>query len=815
MKKLTKTLALVLALCFALSLGAFASGEPSGEASGTASAFAQVDATHWAGGSLTIEAVEIAAEYIDYVDATLFGNVSKIVYDGGEIDVDSAKYVPILTVDGVQYDLYNAAGVTYTGDVVISLIEKAASANAGNSKFGDDAGSLIGSFYYIPAAYFDADGYEEASSITAMQGDAEIAAGAVKGLVFDSEGDYVSAIYINGADVEISDSSFRAFGRGGDDFTGQGAAVVSNGASNVTIDNCIFFTGGALRSAIWAGGSSEVNVVDTVIQSYNDEDLVAYSPDDNYATPMMQQVPFALGLTGNIRATLDCGKANIYFTDSLVSSNGWAVLSTDSGSGMLISTDTVAVVGEVVDAGAGDITATIAGNDYGVALGRVGEMSGYIAYCDGFTDYAYGGEWYAPDYLVIITGGTVTVGASDTGRFYGWSDRIGFMSHQTSASTLLDISESDFDVTDTFLMIKSKGGNGETINLTDVTLNLTGDNAWGNNILEVIDSDDLGGGPGATTFTVPYSTYDEYLTAASGGAGGVTTLNIKDSDLTGNIYDSVGSQTGSQTSFKNDSIAVNLDGATLTGIVSSAYGVHTDENGTALLGTITVDSYGREGTYDYLSIGRILSFAAPTVNNPVSLSLVNSTWNVTGLSYLASLTVDGASTVNGDVYQNGQKVALAAGTYEDVIIVPAGADLAAAIADAEAAIAAAAAAGIVPEDHSDLVANTDMGGMGGSGEASGESSEEPAAASNSYSANELGYKEYLKDWVAANPAVQANIDEFNAAIEAGEYDSFPLEMCFTDQWFGYAAMSFTEFVAAGGSAAIPEFDPNLAPDAEP
>ena len=92
-----------------------------------------------------------------------------------------------------------------------------------------------------------------------------------------------------------------------------------------------------------------------------------------------------------------------------------------------------------------------------------------------------------------------------------------------------------------------------------------------------------------------------------------------------------------------------------------------------------------------------------------------------------------------------------------------------------------------------------------SGEASGE-------AAGSYTADEAGYKAYLKDWVAANPAVQANIDEFNAAIDAGAYADFPLEMCFTDQWFGFAALSLDEFIAAGGVAEIPAFDPNLAPD---
>jgi len=99
-----------------------------------------------------------------------------------------------------------------------------------------------------------------------------------------------------------------------------------------------------------------------------------------------------------------------------------------------------------------------------------------------------------------------------------------------------------------------------------------------------------------------------------------------------------------------------------------------------------------------------------------------------------------------------------------------------------------------------------------SGEASGSGEASSAAG---YSADETGYKAYLKDWVSANPAVQANIDEFNAAIEAGAYNEFPLEMCFTDQWFGFAALTLDQFIAAGGGAEIPAFDPTLAPDAEP
>ena len=41
--------------------------------------------------------------------------------------------------------------------------------------------------------------------------------------------------------------------------------------AQVTIRDSVFVTEGALRSAIWSGGSAFVDVIDTVVQSYNDD----------------------------------------------------------------------------------------------------------------------------------------------------------------------------------------------------------------------------------------------------------------------------------------------------------------------------------------------------------------------------------------------------------------------------------------------------------------------------------------------------------------------------------------------------------------
>ena len=194
MKKLWKSLALIVALCLLLSVGAFASGDPGGASGEDTAVFRQVDDTHWAGDAVTITAVEIAPEYVDYVDATQFCNIAKIVYDGGEIDVDYTKYAAILTMGGIQEDLYNAAGQTFEGDVVITLVEKAASTNQGNSKFGDDAGSKIGPFSYIAAVYFDENGYQEKNSVPAAQYGAEIDDNSVYWMEFVSDGDYMSGV---------------------------------------------------------------------------------------------------------------------------------------------------------------------------------------------------------------------------------------------------------------------------------------------------------------------------------------------------------------------------------------------------------------------------------------------------------------------------------------------------------------------------------------------------------------------------------------------------------------------------------------------
>ncbi len=79
--------------------------------------------------------------------------------------------------------------------------------------------------------------------------------------------------------------------------------------------------------------------------------------------------------------------------------------------------------------------------------------------------------------------------------------------------------------------------------------------------------------------------------------------------------------------------------------------------------------------------------------------------------------------------------------------------------------------------------------------------------------SEAAYQAYLKEYIDAVPAVTDDqLPEYFALIEAGDYISFPVEMAFNATWWGFAAMTLDEFVAAGGVYEIPAFDPGLTAD---
>lgn len=702
-----KLLSIILCLTLVLSLGAmaFASGEPTGEKVITAVALSEKDA--------------------NYVDSALYSQYETVTFSDGTsqtIDVDAQTFV--LVKDGVVVNLADPAN--WTADAELFAIDKgnfdtvAMSMNTAN----------WGPFYFTGVVDIEDGVYEEGRSIPAAAKGVTVTDDSVKGGEINIDADYISAIYAyneDGSKVTVEDVTINTRGMGGNDFGtngGWGTGINVSGSTEMDIKNVTLNTEGPLHDGIWAGGTSVVNVYDTVLFATDAQDNFGFAPytydkfiitdapmtdaeiaelgisgefyaedyesmfgsgtryyytnenaTSNWSAPMLQCPPLALGLYGSMRGAICYGNATLSFYNSLAVCDNWAVLSTDSGKGVLNATDTVAIIGAKAESEAdADLAVELEGGDsYLVDVFDTTEGSGYVTYCDGFDDNFYGCRFYAPDYLAIMTGGTFDFVDSDAQRGYGWSDRIGFMSH--GQAYVANIAHSDFDVADALFAVMSTGA--VDITLDDVTVNYTKDNAWGNKLFQFMDTDDVGTDANDMEMDVLDLTYEEYLANTPGDAEGASAegttklVTIKDSTLAGDIWNSIGSSNNASTmavydgstnvlsTWTTSTIDVTLDNAELTGVISTSYAQHCDENGEPIIGQFFFNKTGEpmdgtaENTYDYLAARRVINTPAHNAIGKIDVTLTNgAVWNVTGTSIIDSLTIGEGCTVNGTITEN-------------------------------------------------------------------------------------------------------------------------------------------------------------------
>ncbi len=621
-------------------------------------------------GSLTISDVNYADSKA--IDSEKAGAVTEInVKDStGKaqvIPVDSTKYNATLTVDGVERDL--SAGTYTGGNIVITLTNK-----TGNEKPAMGPGISISSMalglspvpivtnYSTRVAAVIADGKLQSgySVSDAIKGGATDSF-ASEGATINSQSSYFGGYLIDNSNYTISGLNMTLKGAGADDFSGWGAGITATDKANVTLKNAVLDTTGVIRTAIWVGGEgSSLNADNIVVSAHGDKSATTYSATDNYAVPMLERVPFALGLEGNVRATNVLGSATANYQNSIIASDSWGVLSTDSGkagTSALTVSDTLAGIGTIEKAMSGasyTATKTVDGTNYGFTVGQLGKLSGYVAYADaGVIDTFKNVSFYSPDYIGIIASGTSTMNFSDS---FGYSGRIGFMSHQTKDGAL-NITGGTFNIADTFVMIKSGSANPDYMNvsISGAKINLFGQNAQSGNLLQLIESDDAGG-PFTTTYTIHDKTLDDIKAMKDGAATLPTVASFTDVDVKGNIYNSVYST--------QENLNVTFDRSKITGVISSSVAHHVDDSGAPMNGK-TIN--GGDGG-DYLAFGRLANVAAEAVNNPVQLTLKNTAWTITGTSYLSSLTLDkNSSIVSGDgiaaaLTVNGKTVTLTPGT---------------------------------------------------------------------------------------------------------------------------------------------------------
>ena len=454
--------------------------------------------------------------------------------------------------------------------------------------------------------------------------------------------------------LSLKDMDITASGDGANDFQGEGAAVLAQDDSNVTIDSSVINTQGVIRTAAAVKGNGILNIKNSVI--YSQETADTNKEYDSLVVPMMKRTPFALGIEGTVRTTNVLGAGQGIYSDSLIASSGWGVLSTDSGTGY-DKTGTYALNVSNLTAGIGSIEVAQEGKDYtatkevnGTTYGFTQGGSGYVAYADsGVFDKFDNVKFYSDDYDQIMAAGNSSAYYTNSELNAG---RIAVMTQQNAGGTI-SIKASTVNAGDTGVQIKSGAANAGYTNVIfdNAKINLGTDHVWGGTLVELVESDDAGN-PGVTEFTVN-DTGDQ--ASADAEALDDSNATLSNGTYTGNIWNNIYNNT--------ENLNVTLDNAVVNGTISSSYGYHCDEKGNRIANG-TVLTACTEGDYrtsdtetgEYKKIGAQYNVANEQVNNPINLDLKNgSTWNVVladgtngeaDACYINNLTVEEGSTID-------------------------------------------------------------------------------------------------------------------------------------------------------------------------
>jgi hypothetical protein len=546
----------------------------------------------------TISANQTISETTTYSDGLT-------IAEGATLSAPQGKILT-LTDAGVQKNI--EAG-TYAGPVVINV-------NSGR------AVNNMGSNYTLQmGAYINNGTYDAANSVTTAIMGGTVTDTAATDVKIDSEGDYFNGIVVGGnSTYTIANPEITLNGHGGDDFAGYGSGITTLDNANVTIDGAVINTTGAIRTAIWAGGSSKILVKNTKVIAKDGTDL-------DFPVSMMREVPWILGLAGNLRATNVLGSGQATYLNSYVEAEKWGSLSTDSTSqGARLTTINTDII--------------------------VSGESGYGSYADGaIHNYYYGSRFDVPDMALIVAAGACGAdfaksSEANVGDLYaditsGKKDKpttvkagsFGVMWHKNQGGVTTVKENTVFDCGETVFLVKSDVNNTAYpfINVDESTLkSKTGV------IFHLMESDDagMGGGrPGSDTmwaakYVIPTDTTPKKDANDPTAVNGTTVkANFSNMKMSGDIYNSRFSA--------GQNISVSFDNATIKGVISSGIQKHTlAEPGE----TVTKETYYK--------IGHVTVTPAETVANGVIVTLTNgSVWKVTGTSYLSSLTVDDSSSV--------------------------------------------------------------------------------------------------------------------------------------------------------------------------
>ncbi len=592
------------------------------------------------------------------------------IESGGSVAAPDG-YSITMTVDGVESGqaLTTTSGVatafvsgTYIGNVVLTLTTTTPVAYAA-------AGGGTLTFPFRQALYLGASGVETDKSVLAAVTYAAPTAFELDAIAVTSTGEAFDAVYAVGGTYTLNQPTISLTGNGRSDFAGYGTAIVADGTSTkLVIDGAIISNKGVVRNAIVSNDGANVVVKNSTITTQSSTLPADYVQTVN--TGQMRSVPWMLGIRGtdNVRATNLLGTSSKgTYVNSTITSNGWGVLSTDSGSGC-----TLTAINSTIDTKDTD--------------GNVTEGYGSYAIGDA-TEYFLGTTFNVGSYATINTGGVVNFGDSAASMVASLNSSLGI---GLSGDELAKLTPTNAIVNSKRFGIMWHSSSG-TVNIAGGTVFNTGEavflpkttgtvsiNIDGSEgaalkpvngvILQVMDDDDPGpvNSMNTGTYTQPTTT----PSAASGfdptstSTSKLAKITLSAMALTGDFYNGAGWGVAGAA----ENMAVYLASkTTIAGTITSSKALHYDPSTGNAVTTITAANY-----YD---LGEVKNTPQAAINNGTIVSVDGtSTWVVTGTSYLTKLVLASGAILSAPTGKTvtmtvaGAATPVNAGTYSGAIV---------------------------------------------------------------------------------------------------------------------------------------------------
>lgn len=579
-----------------------------------------------------------------------------VIEEGGALLAPEGKFVH-LAVNGAGRDPKKAG--EYFGEIVVSVADTYHMAPHGLMKMN------MRTHEFRDALVIEDNKIVEAQSVPAAFVGGTISGTEAKDFMLKSNEEGFNGILVTGdSDYTVKNGTFRFDGMSFDDFSGMGAAITAIDNAHVTIEDCDIVMAGETRCAVHVGGDSVVTVNNCHIENQ--------SPDN---PEWMGEFSWGFAALGTNRLVQLCDNGTVYYNNCDLRSNGWGIFSIDG------CDDSVKVYAK-------DCRIDLSG----------ARSYGYAGFCIGDRNVVSfdNCKMNISAYPIMVRGMMRCAEVDFINGCDVKSEKFGVLCYG-DLDTPVYIKDSKMKTASSLLNVK---GSSTKFYLENAEVS-----AGNGVILQLMDNDECG--MDVKTTVLPIGKIDKYVEGrdlAKFDPEFDVLVQLKDMNVTGDFYNST-------TELHMEADAEKYDGMegfaeAFGGLMEMPDDLPAPPPGEEMRDEFTYDRLQRgaknavieminarvEGVISSASfayregltrinsanrteLGNITQKAAPTINNGMIVKIdTNSTWYVTGTSYITSLEIGEHGLIRGFdnkkvvMTVDGVKTEIAPGCYTGKIV---------------------------------------------------------------------------------------------------------------------------------------------------